>query len=198
MALKRKRRLTAEWITVSVICCLVLVPFLFSLLILPTNYWDNLSAPADVIFTVGMIAALCAVTAAICGGSAVTARRAYIMIARAALEADGKAYSSACDDVSGGKRFGELYCGREWLFSPLGLLYRWQYIKGISVKLCYGRGWRDQNPFRLGEITVLLSDGSRETVTVSDRKELIHLNETFAEFAAFAGEMGVRAEIKFE
>lgn len=45
MALKRKRRLTAEGITVSVICCLVLVPLLFSFLILPTNYWDNLSPP---------------------------------------------------------------------------------------------------------------------------------------------------------
>lgn len=106
-------------------------------------------------------------------------------------------YYRACDDLSGGKRFGVLYCGREWLFSPYGTLRKWQDIEGVSVKLYYG-GYREVSPFKSAEITLSLSDGSSEMFTALGREELMELNNSFDDFAAFAGELGVRAERCFE
>ncbi|MDE6591698.1 MAG: hypothetical protein K2K57_01360 [Oscillospiraceae bacterium] len=199
-ALRQKRSMTADGIIWSVLFCVMLVPILFAL-ILPTNYWNNMSTPASVLMTVVIIAVLCLIVVAIghesTVGLIIRARQVYESIARKVGTMSREEYISSCGDLAKGICLGGIYCGREWLFSPYGMLYRWQDIRAVKMKFYYGHGRYEQTPFKSAKIMILLADNSVERLDVLRKEDILALNDSFDNFAVFAGGMGIKTERKF-
>ncbi len=199
-ALRQKRSMTADGIYCSVLFCAVSMPILF-ILILPTNYWNYMSTPASVLMTVVMTAVFCLIVVAIGHNSTVgliiRARQGYESIARKAVTMSKDEYISVCGDLAKGVCLGGIYCGSEWLFSPYGMLYRWQDIKAVSMKFYYGHSRYEQTPFKSAKVMILLADNSVERLYVMRKEDILTLNDSFDNFAVFAGEMRIKTERKF-
>ena len=106
-------------------------------------------------------------------------------------------YSQATLDVSKAQCLGGFYCGGEWLYSPYGLLCKWEETVGIEAEIFYGMPHAGHKPFERAVIAVSLKNGGIVKGTVLLAKDLIALNEDFDGFAKYAESNGISVSRKF-
>ncbi|MDE7294599.1 MAG: hypothetical protein K2N72_09275 [Oscillospiraceae bacterium] len=126
-----------------------------------------------------------------------TARKNYRSITEKADLMGEADYSKAALDVSKAQRLGGFYCGGEWLYSPYGLLCKWEETVGIEAEIFYGMPHSGHKSFARAVIAVSLKNGGIAKGTVLVAKDLTALNEGFDGFAKYAESNRVSVSRKF-
>ncbi len=106
-------------------------------------------------------------------------------------------FSQAALDVSKAQCLGGFYCGGEWLYSPYGLLCKWEDAVGIEAEIFYGMPHAGRKSFARAVIAVSLKNGGIVKGTVLLAKDLTALNEGFDGFEKYAESRGVSVSRKF-
>lgn len=126
-----------------------------------------------------------------------TAKLGYQKISDRAERCGQDEYISACSDLSNGANLGGIYCGREWIYSPHGLLYRWDEVQVIAVKFFFAGGYRDSRTFRLAVIHIRLNTDETVKFEIVRDDEIVTFNDSFDDFAELAKSRRIAVSRKF-
>lgn len=126
-----------------------------------------------------------------------TARKNYRSITEKADLMGEEDYFQAALDVSKAQCLGGFYCGVEWLYSPYGLLCKWEETVGIEAEIFYGMPHAGHKSFARAVILVSLKNSGIVKRTVLLAKDLTTLNEGFDGFAKYAESRGISVNRKF-
>lgn len=112
-------------------------------------------------------------------------------------------YAAACRDLSSGVRLGGFYFGRKYIFSPYGILARWEEITAAYMRSYYPEYSRyavfEKSPYSRIEVCVKLADGRRLTAVIRQPGVIRELNENADRFSGIFREVcGITVVKSFE
>lgn len=127
-----------------------------------------------------------------------TARRHYRSIVERSTALGKEDYWKVCFDITQRtENPGHFYCGNEWLYSPFGILCRWEDICEINSDFFYGNTRYDIHPYKRIVFRIVLKNGEVINSTVTDGRDIRAVNEGFDGFADFAKTKGIAISRKF-
>ena len=92
-------------------------------------------------------------------------------------------YEDICLNAASGTAFGVFYCSDDLLYSPFGILCKWEDIWKIEVKLIRCKGIK--YPYRAIEIRIILNSSEVLEGTVIPRKDIIALARSLDSFKKY-------------
>ncbi|MCM1522940.1 MAG: hypothetical protein NC120_00625 [Ruminococcus sp.] len=105
------------------------------------------------------------------------ARRVYDFLENTVRDMDGEEYGAACAEITETRKsFGGFYLGENYLYSPFGLLVKWQDIKGVTAEFVYGRYFAGERSYRMVIVTFTLSGGVSGTAEISGSRAAADLS----------------------
>lgn len=102
-----------------------------------------------------------------------------------------------CRKMSACAKFGAIYCGSEWLFSPFGVLCRWEDIWGINAEFFYPKGRYQTHPYKWIVIRISLKNGEIIEGTVLGKEDILAVNDSFDGFIKYGEGKGIAISRKF-
>ena len=115
-------------------------------------------------------------------------RKNYKNILYTADNMDRTDYEDICLNVTSGAAFGGFYCGDDFLYSPFGILCKWEDIWKINVELC---------SYKSAVIRITLSSSEVTEGAMFRRKDIIALSDSLDDFEQYVKGKGTAINIEY-
>lgn len=122
-------------------------------------------------------------------------RKNYKNILYAADITDRADYEDICLNVTSGTAFGGFYCGDDFLYSPYGILCKWEDIWKINVEFCRCSGIR--YPYRSAVIRITLNSSDVIEGAVLNRIDTTALADSLDRFEKYVKGRGTAVNIEY-
>lgn len=122
-------------------------------------------------------------------------RQNYKNILHTADSTDRTDYENICLNVKSGRAFGGFYCGGDFLYSPYGILCKWEDIWKINVEFCRCSGFR--YPYRSAVIRITLNSSEVIEGAVLGRKDSTVLADSLDSFEKYVKGRGTYIDIEY-